>query len=128
MHLKISVRHSNLLRMVPVRQQRVKNLKNFSKVDTCSIPHPKADIFFVLDGSFSTRKSGWKEIIHFVEKFIEINAEQGGNFNYGVLQYSDRVEPLIHLYDEEGNKEVDQFLKLRVLIFLPSFILLIIEI
>ena len=81
-------------------------------IEECSIPHPKADIFFVLDGSFSTRKSGWKEIINFVKVFVKVNSERGGNINYGLLQYSDIVETLITLDNDAGNKEVDEFLKI----------------
>lgn len=81
-------------------------------IEECSIPHPKADIFFVLDGSFSTRKSGWKEIINFVKVFVKVNSERGGNINYGLLQYSDTVESIITLDNDAGNKEVDEFLEI----------------
>ena len=80
-------------------------------IESCSIPHPKADVYFVLDGSFSTRLSGWKEIIEFVKGFVKINEAQGGNMNYGLLQYSDRVEPIVRLSDETGNKETSDFLQ-----------------
>jgi hypothetical protein len=44
-----------------------------------------ADIMLVLDGSYSTKASGFHTIISFVEKIVESLI---GNVQYGAIQYS----------------------------------------
>ena len=48
--------------------------------------------------------------MNFVRTFVEVNFQHGGNMNYGLLQYSDVVDPIIRFKDSAGNKEIQKFL------------------
>lgn len=72
---------------LPEKPQRVFHEPITVEESTCDV-EMKSDILFLLDGSYSTKKSGFKIIQDFVSKVVQSAL---GDIQYAALQYSDRT-------------------------------------